>query len=84
MPVISVFYGIRIMMNLRSKEHNPPHIHAYYSGYSAIFYIADARMRNGPFPKRAREMVEEFISVYRQELLDMWNNGTYRKLKGID
>lgn len=27
MPTISVFYGIYIMMYLRNKEHNPPHIH---------------------------------------------------------
>lgn len=28
MPTISHFYGIVIVMNLRNKEHNPPHIHA--------------------------------------------------------
>jgi hypothetical protein len=28
MPTISYFYGIIIVMYLRNKEHNPPHIHA--------------------------------------------------------
>ena len=28
MPTISHFYGIIIVMYLRNKEHNPPHIHA--------------------------------------------------------
>ena len=28
MPTISCFYGIIIVMYLRNKEHNPPHIHA--------------------------------------------------------
>ena len=39
MPTISSFYGIIILMHLTSKEHNPPHIHAIYGEYEAIFYI---------------------------------------------
>ena len=33
MPTISRFYGILILMHLTQKEHNPPHIHAYYGEY---------------------------------------------------
>lgn len=33
MPVISKFYGIVIKMYFRQKEHNPPHIHAFYGEY---------------------------------------------------
>ena len=40
MPTISVFYGITIMMYLRNKEHNPPHIHAFLrKGRSIFLYI---------------------------------------------
>ncbi|MBO4424281.1 MAG: DUF4160 domain-containing protein, partial [Spirochaetales bacterium] len=35
MPTISAFYGIIIFMNVRKKEHNPPHIHAITSEYEA-------------------------------------------------
>ena len=40
MPTISTFYGIIIMMYLRDKEHNPPHIHAFYGDEVASFFIA--------------------------------------------
>jgi hypothetical protein len=38
------FYGIIIMMYLRDKEHNPPHIHAFYGDQAASFYIADGEI----------------------------------------
>ena len=33
----NVFYGIIIIMNLRNKEHNPPHIHAVSADFVAPF-----------------------------------------------
>ena len=36
MPTISMFYGIIILM-YNSGEHNPPHFHASYQGYNAVF-----------------------------------------------
>ena len=35
MPVISRFYGIMIAMNF--MDHNPPHLHAKYAGFEALF-----------------------------------------------
>ena len=40
MPTISYFYGIIIVMYLRSKEHNPPHVHAITQDLDAPFLIA--------------------------------------------
>ena len=39
MPTICQFYGILILMHLTRKEHNPPHIHAYYGDYEATFIL---------------------------------------------
>ena len=36
MPTISMFYGILIRM-FNTNEHNPPHFHAYYQEYEALF-----------------------------------------------
>lgn len=47
MPTISVFYGIIIMMYLRDKEHNPPHIHAFYGNDAATFYISNGELFEG-------------------------------------
>lgn len=84
MPTISTFYGIIIMMYLKDKEHNPPHIHAFYGEKVASFYISNGDIFEGDFPKRAQKMVKEFILKYKNELLTMWNTGQYKKLKGLE
>ncbi len=63
MPTISTFYGIVITMNLTNKEHNPPHIHAWYSGHAASFKKSDGELLFGVLPTRAKQMVKEFISL---------------------
>lgn len=84
MPTISTFYGIIIMMYLKDKEHNPPHIHAFYGNEAASFYIKDGEIYEGSFPRRAKKMVKEFIIKYKKELLEMWETGKYSKLKGLE
>ena len=84
MPTISVFYGIIIMMYLTNKEHNPPHIHAFYGSEAASFYISTGEIYEGSFPKRAKKMVKEFVLKYQKELLNMWETEKYIKLKGLD
>ena len=84
MPPLSVFYGIIIMMYLRDKEHNPPHIHAFYGDDAATFYISNGEIYEGSFPNRAKKMVKEFVLKYQKELSDMWETGKYMKLKGLE
>lgn len=69
MPTISSFYGIFIVMYLRDKEHNPPHIHAITSDYDAPFSIQSGELMEGVFPAKAKVLVKEFITKYRRELL---------------
>ena len=84
MPTISIFYGIYIMMYLKNKEHNPPHIHAFYGDEAATFYILNGEIYEGSFPSRAKSMVKEFILKYQNELMEMWETGIYKKLKGLE
>ena len=69
MPVISRFYGILIVMYF--NDHNPPHLHAKYSGYEAR-YDFDGNMLEGKLPGRASKIVVEWISLYRAELNANW------------
>ena len=80
MPTISSFYGIIIVMYLRGKEHNPPHIHAITQDFDAPFLIETGEIIEGEFPPKAKSMVKEFIVTYREELEEMWNTGVYYKL----
>lgn len=84
MPSISTFYGIVIMMYLKDKEHNPPHIHAFYGDDAASFLISNGELLEGDFPTRAKKMVKEFVLKYKKELFDMWETGKYTKLKGLE
>lgn len=80
MPTISNFYGIIIVMYLRYKEHNPPHIHAITQDSDAPFLISNGEIMYGDFPPKAKAMVKEFILKYQVELIEMWETGNYKKL----
>ena len=84
MPTICCFYGIIVFMNLREKEHNPPHIHAATQDFVAPFLIETGEIMTGFFPPKAKAMVKEFVIANKSELLDMWETENYRKLPPID
>jgi hypothetical protein len=84
MPTISHFYGITIVMYLRYKEHNPPHIHAITQDFDAPFSIETGEIMDGFFPPKAKAMVKEFVLKYQKELYLMWETEEYRKLPPLD
>lgn len=84
MPTISVFFGISIRMFLKGKEHNPPHIHAFYGDEMATFHIPSGEIFQGNLPEKVKRMVKEFVSKYQNELMEMWDTGKYIKLKGLE
>ena len=47
MPTICMFYGIIIRMYY--VDHNPPHFHAFYGDYKAIFNL-DGELIEGNMP----------------------------------
>lgn len=80
MPEISRFYGIVIKMFFKPKEHEPSHIHALYGETIGIFDLKTMQMTKGDMPKKAQELVEEWLSEHQGELLQMWNEQHIRKL----
>lgn len=84
MPTISFFYGIIIVMYLRNKEHNPPHIHAITNDFDAPFLISNGEIMEGEFPPKAKAMVKEFVLKYQRELLTMWETEQYVKLPPLN
>ena len=70
MPVISTFYGIIIRLNF--DDHNPPHFHAEYQGFSAAFDIRSGKVAAGEFPGNARRLVEKWAIKNRRALLKNW------------
>ena len=69
MPVISRFYGIMIAMYF--MDHNPPHLHAKYAGFEAL-YDFSGNLIEGELPNRASIMVKDWIALHRNELESNW------------
>ena len=84
MPTISHFYGITIVMYLRGKDHNPPHIHAVTQAYAVPFSIKTGEPLAGGASPKMKALVKEFILRYQKELEEMWETGEYRRLPPID
>lgn len=69
MPSISSFYGVIIYMYF--NEHNPPHFHVIYNEYKAVISINDGAI-TGSLPRRALNMVYEWLDIHKDELLHNW------------
>lgn len=70
MPTISMFLGIIIRM-YNNGEHNPPHFHASYQGYNAVFNM-DGELTDGDIPKPQRKYIAAWAELHKDELLANW------------
>ena len=77
MPTIAIFYGIIIQMYWR--DHPPPHLHAYYQGFEALFAIETGLIIGGRLPPNAERLVRQWISLRRAELMENWARGRRRE-----
>ena len=84
MPVLSRFYGIIIRMYFLQKEHNPPHINAIYGDDVAAITISDGSVIEGALPGKALEMVQEWVSMHKEELLTMWETQEFKQLSPLE
>lgn len=72
MPTISMFFGIIIRMYYAPKEHNPPHIHAYYQNFSITVDIQSCELLSGEIPAKQMRLISAWIEIHKDELLADW------------
>lgn len=84
MPEITRFYGIVIKMFFKPKEHEPSHIHALYGENVGIFNIKTMEMIEGDLPKKAQDLVEEWLRLNHEKLQEMWDNQSIQKLPPLE
>lgn len=73
MPVISMFYGLIIMMYyFDNKQHYLPHIHVKYGEYEAVFSINSSEIIDGELPKNKKKLVEAWIEIHKEDLIANW------------
>jgi Domain of unknown function (DUF4160) len=71
MPRVCEFYGISIYMYY--NDHAPPHFHAQYAEDEALFTIDTLELLGGQVPRRVRNLVVEWATLHREELVSNWN-----------
>ena len=84
MPVLSRFYGIVIRMYFLQSEHNPPHIHAIYNEDVAAVDFMTGKIIEGHLPPKAMNMVQEWISIHREELKIIWETQEFKYLQPLE
>jgi hypothetical protein len=74
MPEISRFFGIIIRMFTETGErHHAPHLHAYYQEHKAVYTISPVELVTGALPRRQGRLVEAWMELYQEELMENWN-----------
>ena len=84
MPIISRFHGIVIRMYFFQTEHNPPHIHAIYGDEAASTSINGGSVLDGHLPPKALSLVQEWVSLNKNELMAIWNTQDFKPIKPLE
>lgn len=73
MPVISMFYGVIVMMYyFDTDRHHLPHIHVKYGEFTGVINILDSELLEGELPKNKLRLVLAWIELHRDELMANW------------
>ena len=62
------------------NEHNPPHIHAIYGEYVSAIDINTLKVIEGDLPNKALSLVNEWLKVNQNELIQMWQEQKFKQL----
>ncbi len=71
MPVISEFYGVKVLMYW--NDHMPPHFHAEYGDHKIIVDIVNGSVIKGLFPSKQLKLVLAWCEIHRDELMMNWD-----------
>jgi Domain of unknown function (DUF4160) len=73
MPVISMFYGVIVLMYyFDNRRHNLPHIHVQYGEEEAVITIPEGELIEGSLKTAKLKLVQAWIEIHREELMANW------------
>ena len=84
LPEISRFYGVVVKIYLIGREHNPPHVHFLYGERMASYDIQSLKLLEVDLPPKAASMCLEWLTIHKEELLEMWDTQVFRKLPPLE
>jgi hypothetical protein len=59
---------------------NPPHFHALYGEYVGAININTGEMIEGDLPTKALGLVNDWLELNREEMLQIWSTQEFKKL----
>ena len=72
MPVLSSFFGIKIIMYWEDVgQHKSPHFHAQYGEDKAVFALNGENI-DGFFPPKQKKYIKKWASLHEDELMANW------------
>ena len=73
MPVISMFYGVIIMMYyFDNQKHQRPHIHVKYQDDEAVIAIPEEELLEGKLQRSKLKLVQAWGEIHQDELMANW------------
>ena len=73
MPVISMFYGVIVLMYFfDNRRHNLPHIHVQYGEEEAVLTIPDGQVIEGEIRSNKLKLVQAWIEIHQVDLMANW------------
>lgn len=73
MPVISMFYGIIVLMYFfDDKQHHLPHIHVEYGEEKAVIAIPTGEVIKGSIRATKMKLIQAWIEIHQDELMADW------------
>ncbi len=73
MPVISMFYGVIVLMYyFDNRRHKLPHIHVQYGEEEAVLSIPDGAVIEGELRSNKLKLVRAWIEIHNEELMANW------------
>ena len=74
MPVISMFYGVIVMMfYFDNRSHHEPHIHIKYGDEEAVISIPGGEIIEGTIRANKLKLVQAWIEIHQEDLMADWN-----------
>ena len=85
MPIISKFSDT--VIKIHYEDHNPPHFHAEYQGFEAVYEIKTSKKMQGIFPLEQNNLVMLWAKKCKNELSPAWEliqkEKRAKKIKGL-
>ena len=73
MPVISMFYGVIVLMYyFDNKKHHLPHVHVQHGDEEAVISIPDGDVIEGSLRSNKLKLVQAWIEIHQEELMADW------------